>query len=329
MKEIAKYRSIYKKEILKVETGLTTLLKNKKPKSLYVPCSYILNSGGKRLRPFLVLISAKAVGGKFKDVYNAAMAMEILHNFTLVHDDIMDNSDKRRGRLTLHKKYDISTAILAGDSLITLAYECLLRDCKRNTNQIVSTFTKGVLEVCEGQSLDKEFEARNDVSIEEYKRMIYKKTAALMESCCSVGAQISGAEEKQLKAVERFGKNLGLAFQLQDDLLDLVAEEAKFGKTIGSDLVEGKKTFLFLKAIEKARGEDRKALEKIISNHGIEKDKIESYKNLYKRLGVIEDTEQEIIKYTKLALKNISELPNKEGRELMNWLANILINRNK
>ncbi len=327
--EYNQYEKIYKDEIKKIESGLSKLLRDKKPESLYTPCSYILNGGGKRLRPFLVLISAKAVGGKFNQTYNAAMAMEILHNFTLVHDDIMDNSNMRRGRVTLHKKYDTNTAILAGDSLIALAYEYLLKDCKDNTKQIVSNFTKAVTEVCEGQSLDKEFELSRNVSIDDYKNMIYKKTAALMESCCAVGARIAGATNKQINAVARYGKYLGMAFQIQDDLLDLVADESEFGKTVGSDLIEGKKTYLLLRAMEKAKGVKRKSLQRVFENKGVKKEEIGFYKNLYIELGVTKDAEHEIIKYTKLALKNISTLPNKEGRELMNWLANILINRNK
>jgi len=324
-----KYSRIYQEEINKIESGLSTILKNKEPKSLYRPCSYILNGGGKRIRPFLVLTSAKAVGGKFSQVFNAALAMEILHNFTLVHDDIMDNSDKRRGRLTLHKKYDLSTAVLAGDSLVALAYETLIKDCRLNTNHIISTFTKGVTEVCEGQSLDKEFELRRTVTIDEYKTMIYKKTAALIETCCSIGAQIAGASPKQIAAAQGYGRYLGMAFQIQDDLLDLVAEENKFGKVVGSDLMEGKKNYLFLRAVECAQGKDKDALLKIIINKGAAKEEIPMYKNLYERLGVIGDAEQEIIKYTKLAIKKLASLPNKDGRNLMNWLANILINRNK
>jgi geranylgeranyl diphosphate synthase type II len=326
--ESADYK-IYKTELNKIELRLAKLLKGKKPGSLYEPCSYILNGGGKRIRPFLVLISAKAVGSEFNKVYNAAIAVEILHNFTLVHDDIMDNSDKRRGRQTLHKKYDISTAILSGDILIALAYENLLKDCYENITGVVSIFTKGVVEVCEGQSLDKEFELRKSVSIPEYKRMIYKKTAALIETCCSIGAQLANADQKQLKAVSDFGRNLGMAFQIQDDLLDITAKESEFGKLIGGDLIEGKKTYLFLRALEKARGKDKENLLKVVRQKGIKHREIQKYKNIYLKLGILKDAEREIEKYTKLALKNLSSLPNEEGKALMHWLANFLINRNK
>jgi geranylgeranyl diphosphate synthase type II len=321
--------NIYKKELDKIELRLAKLLTGKKPASLYEPCSYIINGGGKRIRPFLVLISAKAVGCEFGKVYNAALAVEIIHNFTLVHDDIMDNSDKRRGRLTLHKKYDISTAILSGDNLVALAYENLLKDCHENVNKIIQTFTHGVVEVCEGQSLDKEFELRKEVSISEYKLMIYKKTAALIETCCSIGAQLGNALPKHLKIVTDYGKNLGMAFQIQDDLLDITAKESEFGKLIGGDLIEGKKTYLFLHALEKAKGKDKEDLLKVVRNKGIKRQEILKYKNIYLKLGILKDAEREINKYTKLALKNLSSLPNEEGKELMHWLANFLINRNK
>ncbi len=323
------YESFYKKEIGQIDKYLNNLLKGRKPESLYEPCSYILNGGGKRLRPFLVLLSAKAVGGKLKDVYNAAAAVEILHNFTLVHDDIMDNSDKRRGRATLHKKYDLSTAILAGDNLIALAYHSLLKDCKKNIKALVAIFTQAIIEVCEGQSMDKDFETRQTVPIDEYKVMIFKKTAALTEMCCSVGALLGGANKKELKAAANYGKFLGMAFQIQDDLLDITAQEKTLGKTVGSDLIEGKKTYLFLKGLEKSSGKEKAELIKVVKQKGIDKSEINKYRELYIKLGVLKDAEREIMKYTKLAFKNLSFLPNEEGRNLMHWLANILISRDK
>ncbi|KAF0153326.1 MAG: Geranylgeranyl pyrophosphate synthase [Ignavibacteria bacterium] len=324
-----KFAKNYKTVVDDVDKKLSLLLKNRKPKSIYEPCSYILEGKGKRLRPFLVLVSAKTVGGSFSKVYNAAIAVEILHSFTLVHDDIMDNSDKRRGRVTLHKKYDLNTAILVGDNLNALAYESLLKDCKKNVNEIVSTFTQCIVEVCEGQSLDKEFEMRNDVTLKEYKVMIYKKTAALSEMCCKIGGLIVSGNKKEIIALSNYGKNLGMAFQIQDDLLDIIADENELGKITGSDLVEGKKTYLFLRAMQKAKGADKDLLLKIIDNNGIERSEIENYKNLYIRLGVLQDAKKEIERYTKLALNSLSVLPNNEGQQLMNWLANVLINRNK
>lgn len=324
-----KYQKIYLKEIAKVDKRLSAIFKNHKPASLYEPSEYIMNSGGKRLRPFLVLLGAKAVGGKFSDVYNAALAVEILHNFTLVHDDIMDNADKRRGRETLHIKYDVNTAILTGDSLTAYSYKYLLKDCKTNVKEVLSTFTDSVIEICEGQSLDKDFETQKKVSIEDYMTMIQKKTAALAEMCCSIGAQIAGGSKEEIKNLERYGRYLGLAFQLQDDYLDVAGDETKFGKKVGGDLMEGKKTYLFLKALEKARGEDRKLLLKVIENKGIRKNQINKYRKLYEKLGVFEDTKNLINSYTKKTLNAASKVKDPQARELLIWLANELMERSK
>lgn len=325
-----KFASNYEKELQKVEKKFATLLDKYEPKSLYDPCAYIIQSGGKRLRPFLVMLSCKAVSGAIKPVANAALAVELLHNFTLVHDDIMDNADKRRGKPTLHIKHDVSTAILAGDSLIALAYKYLLKDCKdENSRGVLSTFTQGVLEVCEGQSYDKDFETTDKVSIDEYVLMIKKKTAALAEMCCSIGAQLGGGSKEEIRALSDYGLNLGLAFQFQDDLLDIMGDEAEFGKTVGGDLMEGKKTFIFLKALEKATGNDKEDLKKVIANKGIRKNQVKKYRGLYVKLGVIEDTEKEISKYTNKALRALNKINNEEAKEQLAWLANILLKRSK
>jgi geranylgeranyl diphosphate synthase type II len=321
-----KYIKLYEAERVKINKILSLALKDRNPISLYEPGSYILNSGGKRLRPLLVLLSAKAVGGKFKDAYNAAAAVEMLHNFTLVHDDIMDNADKRRGRLTLHKKYDHNTAILAGDSLLSIAYEFLLKDCNGNAKEVISSFTHGLIEVCEGQSLDTDFELRKNVFLSEYIVMIKKKTAAMAEMCCRIGALLGGGTETQVNALGNYGLNLGIAFQIQDDLLDIIADEKEFGKTIGGDLVEGKKTFLFLEALEKSKGEDRKKLLKVIEKKGIRRNQVSGYKMIYEKLGVLDDARRKIKGYTQKALRSINSL-SEENKKIFKWLADSLIYR--
>jgi len=320
------YIKLYETERKKINKILSASLKKRKPASLYEPGSYILNSGGKRLRPLLVLLSSKAVGGKFEKVYNAAAAVEMLHNFTLVHDDIMDNAEKRRGRLTLHKMFNHSTAILTGDSLLSIAYEYLLKDCNGKSKEVVSSFTHGLIEVCEGQSLDTDFESRKNVSLSEYIIMIKKKTAAMAEMCCRIGALLGGGTNSQVNALGNYGLNLGIAFQIQDDLLDISADEKKFGKTIGGDLVEGKKTFLFLEALEKSRGEDRKKLMKVIERKGIRRNQVISYKMIYEKLGVLDDARREINSYTQKALRSINLL-NEENKKIFKWLADSLIHR--
>ncbi|MFO7448101.1 MAG: polyprenyl synthetase family protein [Ignavibacteriaceae bacterium] len=325
----AKFTALFEKERKKVEKILKAALKNRKPFSLYKPSAYIMESGGKRLRPLLVLLSAKATGGSFNKAYNAAAAVELLHNFTLVHDDIMDNADKRRGLLTLHKKYDLSTAILAGDSLLSVAYEFLLRDCNGNSKSIISSFTKGLVEVCEGQSLDKEFETLKEVTIKEYLLMIKKKTAAMAEMCCAIGAELGGGSKREIKALSDFGKNIGIAFQIQDDLLDILGNENEFGKVPGGDLIEGKKTYLFLKAFAKASGTDKKNLVKVVEQKGIKKDKVNYYKLLYERLGVTDDAEKDIRRYSRKAINSLKILKNSEDRSIFTWLADSLIRRTK
>ncbi len=320
------YISLYEAERKKINKILFGSLRNRKPASLYEPGSYILNSGGKRLRPLLVLLSAKAVGGKYKDAYNAAAAVEMLHNFTLVHDDIMDNADKRRGRLTLHKKFDHNTAILTGDSLLSIAYEYLLKDCNGNSKQVIGSFTQGLIEVCEGQSLDTDFESRKNVSLSEYIFMIKKKTAAMAEMCCKIGALLGGGTKLQVNALGKYGLNLGIAFQIQDDLLDISADEKKFGKTIGGDLVEGKKTFLFLQALEKSSGWERIKLLKVVERKGIRRNQVLGYKMIYEKLGVLDDARREIRAYTKKALSSINIL-NEENKKIFKWLADSLIHR--
>lgn len=324
-----KYRLIYNSQRKIIEKKIEKVFAKREPRSLYEPSAYLLASGGKRLRPLLVLLSAKAVGAKFSRAYNAAVAVELLHNFTLVHDDIMDNADKRRGRLTLHKKYDVNTAILAGDSLLSIAYEYLLKDCNGNAKDILASFTKGLVEVCEGQSLDKEFELRNNVSLADYLEMIRKKTAAMAEMCCSIGAQIGGGTKSEIYALETYGRNIGIAFQIQDDLLDIIADEAEFGKIVGGDLIEGKKTFLFIKAFEKAIGEDKKALFEMILNKGIKRHQVDQYKEMYARLGILDEAKKTICHFSDIAVRSLSKLSTNEDREIFKWIALSLIERIK
>jgi len=312
----------FEKELEKQKFG-------KKPSELYAPINYTLFLGGKRIRPILTLMACEMYCGDYKRALPQAIAIELFHNFTLIHDDIMDNADKRRGRQTLHIKYDVNTAILAGDNLMAIAYQSLLKDCKKNGTSAVEYFTQGLIEVCEGQSLDKDFEQRKKVSIDEYITMIEKKTAALAETCCSIGAKLGGGNQKEINSLRKYGKYLGLAFQIQDDLLDIIADEAEFGKVIGGDLIEGKKTYLLLKALEKSRGNNKKLVQKVIANRGIKKDQINIYKNLYYELKVIEEASQEVKRYTSLALHQLKNIKHEKAKLTLEWLAHILTDRKK
>jgi geranylgeranyl diphosphate synthase type II len=253
----------------------------------------------------------------------------MLHNFTLVHDDIMDNADLRRGNLTLHKKYDLNTAILTGDILAAVAYEFLLKDCKSDSRRALESFTKGLVEVCEGQSLDTQFEKRKNVTLSEYLLMIEKKTAALASMCCELGAYLANGSRSDIKALSDFGRYLGIAFQIHDDLLDITADKTQFGKRIGGDLLEGKKTFLFIKALENSRGKDRKDLLDVIKNKGIGEDQIDKYKAIYKKYSVLEDARSAIRYYSDKALKSIDKLSDRRQTGIFHWLVDSLIKRNR
>lgn len=322
------FKSLYNEQKEIVDKLLIDSLSNRKPSSLYEPASFILSNPGKRLRPVLVLFSAKAAGGSFDKAYNAALSVEMLHNFTLVHDDIMDNADKRRGRPTLHVKYDLSTAILAGDVLLAVAYEYLRRDLNGTAAAVVESFTRGLVEVCEGQSLDKEFEVRRTVSLNEYMMMIQKKTAALSKMCCEMGGLLAGGNESTVTALSNYGNNLGLAFQIQDDILDILADEETLGKPVGGDLIEGKKTFLFLNALEKSTGKVREKLETVIDNKGINPNQVEEFKNIYFDLGVIDFAEKEVETLTQSAVNSLNILNESTEKEFLKQLAFAMLKRN-
>ncbi len=320
------FHKSYEQQRKIVDKKLLKSVDNRKPESLYGPSHYILQGGGKRLRPILLLFSTDSVGGKFSGAYNAAVAVELLHNFTLVHDDIMDNAEKRRGRLTLHIKYNVNTAILSGDSLLSIAYEYLLRDCKNNCKEVFSAFTEGLVQVCEGQSLDKDFETTKDVSLNDYISMVGKKTAALSEMCCRVGALLGNGSKRQVEALASYGRNIGIAFQIQDDLLDVIGEESKFGKKIGSDIVEGKKTYLFIKAFMKAKGKNKDYLYGLIKNRGVKSSQVARFKKIYETLGVLEDAEKDVTKYSNKALSSL-EILHEDKQEFFRYLTASLIKR--
>jgi geranylgeranyl pyrophosphate synthase len=217
------------------------------PSSLREPIHYFLKMPGKKIRPLLTLFSCQAVGGNIEDALPAATAVELFHDFTLIHDDIMDQDELRRGFQTMHVKYGDSTAILVGDALIGLAYQELIKSPSRYFDVVVKIFTEALVKVCEGQALDKEFESRREVTLEEYLDMIGKKTAWLIKVACALGALCGGGGEEQVALLTRFGYSLGLGFQIQDDLLDFVADESKLGKKVGSDFKMHKKTYVNLK----------------------------------------------------------------------------------
>lgn len=264
--------------------------------SLFEPVKYIMSSGGKRIRPTLVLICCQVFGGKSEDAIDAAIAVEILHNFTLVHDDIMDNASTRRGKDTVHRKWDVNSAILVGDELIGLSYRSLLNSKTQRIAEIVKTFTDGIIEVCEGQALDKEFELSNNVTISDYYVMIRKKTAELLKSSAAIGAIIGGASVSDVNAIKTYAENVGLAFQIQDDLLDVIGIESKFGKRIGGDILEKKKTYLYLKALETLDSNKTGSFKKLFNSDN--ENKISEIVKVYSDSCIIESARAEIKKFT-------------------------------
>ncbi|MDG2436400.1 MAG: polyprenyl synthetase family protein [Polaribacter sp.] len=251
-------------DILHYQQEFLNYLQSKKwikdPKNLYEPIDYILHLGGKRMRPILTLMAADIFSSNYKKALPAALAVEVFHNFTLVHDDIMDDAHLRRGKATVHEKWDISTGILSGDAMLILAYQYFENYEPIIFQKLAKLFSKTALEVCDGQQLDVDFETRKDVTIDEYINMIRLKTSVLVAAALKMGAIVAETNELDANLIYDFGLNLGLAFQLQDDYLDTFGDAATFGKQIGGDIIENKKTYLYLKALEVANEEDKQKL---------------------------------------------------------------------
>ncbi len=311
-----------------VDRHLLSLVRPDNPRDLSEGCRYVLSTGGKRVRPVLVLVSAEAVGGKVATALDAAAATEIMHNFTLVHDDIIDNACSRRGRPTVHVKWDLNYALLVGDVLIGLAYRSLLRTRSERMGRIVALFTSGLAEVCEGQALDLNYAQRGQVSLRQYFAMIEKKTARLFSMSAELGGLVGGGTPRQVEALRRFGHYLGRAFQVQDDLLDVVADQHQFGKHIGGDIIEGKKTFLLLSALERARGKDRQALQRImLQQQPGGKQPVRQIAAIYNQTGAIERARRQIRRDTQKAMSALSALPSTRATAMLRWLSDHLLNR--
>jgi geranylgeranyl diphosphate synthase, type II len=310
-----------------VDIGLLKLLTRYKPVTMYGAAKYVLAGGGKRVRPLLTLFSCESVAGKWQKALPAALAVETLHNFTLVHDDIMDSSDSRRGRPTVHKRWDSNIAILSGDALVAIAYKSLLRTKSDRMTEITALFTDGLLEVCEGQSYDMEFEGESDVTLEDYLLMIEKKTGALLAMSSAIGGVIGNASQKQLRALRQFGKNLGLAFQIQDDLLDVRADVEKIGKPMFNDIKKGKRTFLLLYAVRQAGSKDRRILNKVFDRKATDTHSIRQVERVYRETGTIEYTRAAVGRYTRQAEADLAILPDAPGRRRLMHFARMLIDR--
>lgn len=259
------------------------------PSNLYDPIRYFLSIGGKRLRPVLTLLATDLFGEKIEKSLSAALAIEVFHNFTLMHDDIMDEAPLRRGKDTVHKKWDTNTAILSGDAMMITSYQLLSKSQTNNLSEVLHIFSKMALEVCEGQQLDMDFGNSPSVTEEGYLQMIRLKTSVLLGAALEIGALIAGANPKDRKLIYEFGVNMGIAFQLQDDLLDIYGDPKKFGKQVGGDIIENKKTFLLINAIRLTKGkEEEKELNGWINMHANcnVDDKINAITSIYNKYGV-------------------------------------------
>ena len=292
---------------------------SKEPKNLYQPVQYILNLGGKRLRPVLTLMTAEIFKASYNNALNAALSIEVFHNFSLVHDDIMDDAPLRRGKQTVHEKWDVNTGILSGDAMLIMAYQLFENYDAITFQALAKVFSKTALEVCEGQQYDVDFETRTDVTIAEYLKMIEYKTAVLVGAAMKMGAIVAGASVKDQNDIYEFGKNLGMAFQLQDDYLDAFGDPKTFGKQVGGDIIENKKTYLYLKALEFLNENDKMKLQQLFSSNPKEVSiKIESAKQFFKKSGSAQATKQAIEAYTKnafLVLENL-EIADNEKHQL-------------
>lgn len=299
------------------------------PENLYKPVAYALSMGGKRLRPVMVLLACNLFRQTVENAYPAALAIEVFHNFTLLHDDIMDKAEMRRNSLSVYKKYNENIAILSGDAMSIMAYNYLLQCQSANLNEIIRLFSQTALEVCEGQQFDMDFESRTDVSIPEYLNMIRLKTAVLLACSLKMGALTASAPEKTADLLYDFGLNLGIAFQLQDDLLDVFADQDKFGKKIGGDIVSNKKTFLLLKALELAKGQTKAELQNwILRKEFDDSEKVKAITEIYNELNIRALAENCINDYylTALSVWQQIDLPEANKKELLQ-LGEMIMNR--
>ena len=321
-------------DISKYSDALVAHLANKvtlkEPASLYEPIDYILTLGGKRRRPVLTLMSADFFGGNYKQALDASLAVEMFHNFSLVHDDIMDNAPLRRGHQTVHEKWDVNTGILSGDAMLILAYQLFETYEPKIFMQLAVLFSKTALEVCEGQQYDVDFETRNDVTISQYIKMIEYKTAVLIGASLQMGAIIADASQSCQEKIYAFGKNLGIAFQLQDDYLDAFGNPLTFGKQVGGDIIANKKTFLYLTALQKSTPAEAQELSSLFATMPKDpSEKITAVKEIFVCSGAAKATEDEIARYTNTSISLLQDIKiSQQHKDTLKSFADFLMNRN-
>ena len=323
MHSIAYYQELLANHFLTIAT-------QKQPKNLYEPIAYILALGGKRMRPVLTLMATEVFNVDAKKAIPAATAVEVFHNFSLIHDDIMDDAPLRRGNQTVHEKWNLNTGILSGDAMLILAYQYFENYEPNIFQKLAKLFSKTALEVCEGQQYDVDFETRDDVTIPEYLKMIEYKTAVLVGAAMKMGAIVAETSEENANLIYDFGLNLGIAFQLQDDFLDAFGNPETFGKQVGGDIIENKKTYLYLKAMEFASTEDKQQLLHLFSIQPSDNtNKIESVKTIFDSSGASEATKAAIKDFTFKAFETLGKMDiENEKKAILKAFGENLMGRN-
>ena len=306
------------KELLKqIHAYIESLPYSHEPKGLYDPIEYVLGLGGKRLRPVLMLLAYNLFKEDVQAIFSQAAAIETYHNFTLLHDDLMDKADMRRGKPTVHKKWDENTAILSGDAMLILSFQFMMQGCPvEYTHQVMDIFSRTALEVCDGQQWDMEFESREDVTVDEYMEMIRLKTSVLLAGALKIGAVLGGASEKDAQLLYDFGIQIGLAFQLQDDYLDVYGDPEVFGKKIGGDILCNKKTYMLIKALNRADEKQHAELNRWLNAEAFQpSEKIEAVTEIYNQLNIRNVCENKMREYYTLAMESLAAVAVAEDRK--------------
>ncbi len=317
---------LYKDEFL---AFMEEKVRMKEPENLYGPILYMLQLGGKRMRPILVLLSTEIFGGSYKNALQAALAIEMFHNFSLIHDDIMDDAPMRRGKTSVHEKWDLNTAILSGDAMLIIAYK-LFEDYEKETFvKLAQLFTETAIKVCEGQQYDVDFEISDDVGVDKYLQMVEYKTAVLLAAALKMGAIIANASKENTENIYEFGRLLGIGFQLQDDYLDVFGDPKSFGKQIGGDIIENKKTFLYLTAMERSTKKEAKQLLHLYDLAPNDpSEKIVAIRTIFEESGAAKHTQKEIQKYTKMAFEVLDKIAiGPDYKEILKSFGEDLMNR--
>lgn len=317
--KLEEYRKVIEAEIKKQKFG-------SQPQSLYEPIRYIMALGGKRLRPLLVVLAYSLYKKDVKKIIPYAVAVEAFHNFTLLHDDIMDQAPLRRGKSTVHEKWNVNTAILSGDVMLVKVYEMFLGLEERKLKSVLRIFNQCAAEVCEGQQWDMEFETKSKVTEQQYIKMIRQKTAVLLGFSLELGGMLADAPEADQKSLREFGTNIGIGFQLKDDLLDVYADKKKFGKQVGGDIIANKKTFLLIKALEKAKGNQKKELDYWLNAKKFDKNKkVEAVSSIYSELKIDKLTEKKANQFFEKGFSMLNGLSrNKKVNSLVEFTRNLI-----